>query len=361
MNTYFAFPKHPALRGFVRGYMLAEGAAETTILAVSDATGLIFPLFGRASWQSVVDATTDTATGLEAATGTIQELGETPIICGPFDHPVRGKLHDHNATNRIKYTNAVGAMNDWCVSFSIVFEPTVLYQFMHKDFKGLHEVQNQILVVENCFHGSELLQEKLRELYSQAVYDAAQAGRAFNPATLIPILLPPAEQFMYRQLSLLRSLPLPTHEWRKQQRAKYITRQLTGTHGNLSIKALALDMGLSERQVLNIVQTTTGVSGKNFGMIQRFIYASQLLRQAAHRAAFGDITSYNSSRRHANIPKEEMFARQVHSAIHTAGYYDQSHCIRAFKRFAGMTPMEFLQKEHALFESFTATRLHETA
>jgi AraC-like DNA-binding protein len=79
------------------------------------------------------------------------------------------------------------------------------------------------------------------------------------------------------------------------------------------VAAVARALGISERQLERRVLARVGVTPKRFASLRRFEHAAALARTRP----------------------------SLTSVALEAGYYDQSHFIREFRRFAGMTPGEF--------------------
>jgi AraC-like DNA-binding protein len=88
------------------------------------------------------------------------------------------------------------------------------------------------------------------------------------------------------------------------------TRLLEDTHEPARVAALARRLGLSERQLERRFLARIGVTPKRFASLRRF-------ERAVERAA--------------TAPSLTVAALE-------AGYYDQSHFIRDFRRFAGASP-----------------------
>lgn len=82
-----------------------------------------------------------------------------------------------------------------------------------------------------------------------------------------------------------------------------------------SVAAVARALGVSERQLERRFLARVGVTPKGFATLRRFERAVEAARSSPSLAA----------------------------AALQAGYYDQSHFIRDFRRFAGATPGEFLR------------------
>lgn len=83
-----------------------------------------------------------------------------------------------------------------------------------------------------------------------------------------------------------------------------------------SVAAVARELALSERQLERRFLSRIGISPKRFVMLRRFERAVELIQRSASL---------------------------THAAL-DAGYYDQSHFIREFRRFAGAAPGRFLRQ-----------------
>jgi AraC-like DNA-binding protein len=91
------------------------------------------------------------------------------------------------------------------------------------------------------------------------------------------------------------------------------------------VREVARYVGLSERRLTELFSTHVGMTPKAFGRVRRFQRAlAHLLRRPS--VAWTDL------------------------AI-VCGYYDQSHMIRDFRAFAGLTPEDLLQRKNALVEA----------
>jgi AraC-like DNA-binding protein len=102
---------------------------------------------------------------------------------------------------------------------------------------------------------------------------------------------------------------------------------IVGLCGQASIPAIAEKVGVSERQFERRFKRTVGVSPKMFSRIVRF--------QTVVRAA-----------------RDRSFSGLLDAAL-AAGYYDQSHLIRDFKEFSGVTPLVHFQRLHRISDVFT--------
>jgi len=94
------------------------------------------------------------------------------------------------------------------------------------------------------------------------------------------------------------------------------TTLLSHTHDEASVSAVAAVLGVSERQFERRFTARVGVTPKRFATLRRF-------ERAVARAAS---------------------APSLTAAALDAGYYDQSHFIREFRRFAGSSPKEYFAR-----------------
>jgi AraC-like DNA-binding protein len=83
-----------------------------------------------------------------------------------------------------------------------------------------------------------------------------------------------------------------------------------------SVRAVAVDLGVSERHLRRVFRDTVGVSPKEFAKLARF-----------HRAL--------------RAAREDTHASWASVAV-AAGYYDQAHLIAEFRAIAGVTPRALL-------------------
>ena len=96
---------------------------------------------------------------------------------------------------------------------------------------------------------------------------------------------------------------------------------IQAAHGASRIRELADAYGKSARQFERVFLETVGISAKFFSAIERFWYATALMKQSS--AALGGIAA-------------------------DAGYADQSHMTHEFRRLAGLTPGD-LARAHVVF------------
>lgn len=104
---------------------------------------------------------------------------------------------------------------------------------------------------------------------------------------------------------------------------RLIARALTllgaGPHERSHVADVARSLGISERQLERRFLARVGVTPKRFAGLRRFEHAVTLARASS----------------------------SLTEAALAAGYYDQSHFIREFRRYAGVTPGEWLAEIRA--------------
>jgi len=96
------------------------------------------------------------------------------------------------------------------------------------------------------------------------------------------------------------------------------------------VQTLVRQSGLSARQLERRFQQEVGLPPRLLASIFRF-------------------------RRIFDVLEYQQPARWVQAAL-TAGYFDQAHMIRDFRRFAGCTPREYLQSSPGLASALAAAR-----
>jgi AraC-like DNA-binding protein len=97
----------------------------------------------------------------------------------------------------------------------------------------------------------------------------------------------------------------------------YSINELFKSNGKLSIEQLAVNTGLSNRQLVRRFDQKIGISPKEFATIIRFMYATQLLK--AKTASIYDVS-------------------------YLSGYYDHAHFFHDFKKFSGLNPRQFQER-----------------
>ena len=99
-------------------------------------------------------------------------------------------------------------------------------------------------------------------------------------------------------------------------------RQLTSSHGNSPIGQLAAEVGWSRRHFAARFQRQVGLTPKATGQVLRFSHALSLLT-APHTGSIGT---------------------SISTVAAEAGYADQSHLNREFRRLTGSTPSQLLRE-----------------
>jgi AraC-like DNA-binding protein len=102
------------------------------------------------------------------------------------------------------------------------------------------------------------------------------------------------------------------------------------TGGRVRTRELVRQAAVSERRFIDVFRREVGLTPKGFGRITRFQRALGELRRSEH-------------------PDWAELAV-------TCGYFDQSHLIRDFATFAGVSPVAFRRREHALGERHTCLK-----
>ncbi|MFN0159314.1 MAG: DUF6597 domain-containing transcriptional factor [Bacteroidota bacterium] len=102
--------------------------------------------------------------------------------------------------------------------------------------------------------------------------------------------------------------------------------RIIATHGSLPIEQLSAETGFHWRDLERRFSASIGISPKRFSKLARFQHALALQRQ------------------HGIVNLTQL--------TYAAGYYDQSHFIREFREFAGITPSTFFGASHPMAELF---------
>jgi AraC-like DNA-binding protein len=191
-------------------------------------------------------------------------------------------------------------------------------------FSGLHE---RAIVIESL-HGTHLVSARLHPLGALRVFGPGVAG-SVNMVTDLELLLgPPArelreqllgtesteERFAHLERFLVARLSLGAAPSTVVSDA---ARLIEEAHGNLRIASLPAELGGSRKQLWLRFARELGMSPKVYAQVHRFVWTLARLRES---------TSVDWSR----------------LAV-TAGYSDQSHLVRDFRRVASASPTEFLR------------------
>ncbi len=191
-------------------------------------------------------------------------------------------------------------------------------------FSGLHE---RAIVIESL-DGTHLVSARLHPLGALSVF-GPEASRSVNAVVDLEALLGPAarelrelllgtesteERFAHLERFLVARLSVGTVPSIAVGDA---ARLIEEAHGNLRITSLHAGLGGSRKQLWLRFARELGMSPKAYAQIQRFVWTLARLRES---------TSVDWSR----------------LAV-TAGYSDQSHLVRDFRRVASASPTEFLR------------------
>ena len=105
-------------------------------------------------------------------------------------------------------------------------------------------------------------------------------------------------------------------------KTEFATRKIMYSNGQFSLQSIHKELGITERTLQRLFETTVGLSPKMYSRVCQFSTAFQQLNQY-HFIKYSDIAYDN-------------------------GFADQSHFIRVFKEFTNLTPSDYLQKTKAL-------------
>jgi AraC-like DNA-binding protein len=156
----------------------------------------------------------------------------------------------------------------------------------------IHETVNQVENLNSVWGG-----------FQEEIYETLCMIK--EPEKIYPAL----NHFLMRKIS--------ENKTNQHQIIGYIVRQIK-TKPNQSIQELAISLGLSQRHLNRLFKDQTGINPKLMGQIFRFEKACSYL----HTHSEEDISNISS----------------------TLNFYDQSHFNREFKRFSGMTPLEYKKR-----------------
>jgi AraC-like DNA-binding protein len=191
-------------------------------------------------------------------------------------------------------------------------------------FSGLHE---RAILIESL-DGTHLVSARLHPLGALRLLGPAIAKLVNSVVDLEALLGPPARE--------LRALLLATDS--TEQRFAHLerflerrvspravpsaivgeaARRIEDAHGNLRIASIPVDLGVSRKQLWLRFTRELGLSPKAYARLQRFVWTLARLRES---------TSVEWPRLAA-----------------AAGYSDQAHLVRDFRRAAFASPTEFLR------------------
>lgn len=104
----------------------------------------------------------------------------------------------------------------------------------------------------------------------------------------------------------------------------FAINQIFGAYGNLSLKTLSEDIGISQKHLNHQFKKSVGVSPKQFSRVTKF---QNVLQQI-----------------------DPLSATDWGSIAYACNYYDQSHFNRDFSRFTGMSPTEYVGFRRSLLD-----------
>lgn len=191
-------------------------------------------------------------------------------------------------------------------------------------------------------------------LVNEPVAETCMMGVRFKPGGAFPFLgLPVAEitdlvidmdclwgGFIDEVRERLLALPTVADKfllleqilWQRMNRDRLDTavihhaiNHITRANGNLSVKALSENIGISQKHLITQFKKSVGVSPKQLSRVARF---QKVLTQID--------------------PMQPVDWRTIAHACH---YYDQSHFNRDFAAFTGMSPSKYVQYRQALLDA----------
>jgi methylphosphotriester-DNA--protein-cysteine methyltransferase len=195
----------------------------------------------------------------------------------------------------------------------------------HAWFSGLHE---RALTIESL-HGTHLISARLHPLHAAELLGtpiAALANTVVDLETLLGtagrelrenvIAAPsPAARFAIFE-ELLRHRRTERHA--PPEFVRRAATRIEETHGNLRVALLHEDLQVSRKHLAVSFTRHLGMSAKAFARIQRFVWTLERLRASTM----------------VDWPQ----------LAHDAGYSDQSHLVRDFRRVGATNPTEYLRR-----------------
>lgn len=118
-----------------------------------------------------------------------------------------------------------------------------------------------------------------------------------------------------------------TQESKEDIFVRQACRYIVGSEGEYSVQELVRLIGFSERQLERKFKRQVGITPKVLSRLMRFQKFLAMAREA-NTLTLAD-------------------------AAAACGYYDQSHFIRDFTKFSGMSPMKYLSSSHVMSDHLT--------
>lgn len=214
--------------------------------------------------------------------GIVFNLGDDFHVDGV---PVRERIFldgSNTVTRRLGFKGKISAIG-------VRFEPGGAYPFFGVP---LHELRNYLAVMDVLGH------RLLQDLYEQIA-----------EAKTTPLKIALLERWLLKQMGEWQAPPaiIPAS-------FKVIRHQ----GGQISMKQLADDLYISQRQLERLYKTQVGMTPVQYGRLLRVDRARSLLKLKTY---------------------EQLSTAQIGAEL---GYYDQSHFIRDFKEIIGITPYQYL-------------------
>lgn len=189
----------------------------------------------------------------------------------------------------------------------VVFQP---YGFNHLLGISANEIREDIIATEEIFGSKDpLLYEKLSE----------QSDLKTKIQILDNFFIEQATKKTLSNQNLLH----PT--------LNYILKN----KGAITVNHLVKHTGYSERHIERIFKECIGVNPKKFGNIVKLHFFLNLLKYKSRQNNITDL-------------------------CYEAGYADQSHLIKEFKKYTGITPTQYLNKTNRLAINFMEIRSQDT-
>lgn len=181
----------------------------------------------------------------------------------------------------------------------VVFQPDGLYKLLGISARELKE---QIVATQDVFgQPAKKLYDSLR--YLKQLTEKVNALNTF-----------------FYELAIQRKSSSPTL-------LSAVLQHIAHHKGLVTVEQLVNYSGYTERHVERIFAEQVGLSPKKFGSIVQLHSFLKLLR---HKTAETSLTAI----------------------CYQSGYFDQSHLIRAFKKYTGITPSEYLNSTNRLAVNF---------
>ena len=191
-------------------------------------------------------------------------------------------------------------------------------------YSGLHE---RAIVIESL-QGTHLVSARLHPLGALRLFGLSIAGTVNAVTDLEMLLGPPARELRTLLLGAESAEQrfahlerfLDARLWRGVVPSTIVcaaARLIEEAHGNLRIASLHAELGVSRKQLCLRFARELGMSPKAYARLQRFVWTLARLRESTS----------------VEWPRLAV----------TAGYSDQSHLVRDFRRVASASPTEFLR------------------